>query len=252
MKKPKLSTKQKVLLILLPLLLTTGLPRSFAEDVIAPIIDAITTPSADLPAADTPTDTSTATANPTPTDTSTAAAKAAPVDTVTSSPTPTPSPTPAHAIADQHMVINTPQFMAVDPRAHSVYLPQISISSNGNLLICATTNLTSLDIGQSDTPKTDGKDTSSIIIAGSNTSKLQIASVGNQAANLFNGSKGVRAYSTSRAITGSYINLQFVALSEPSVNLSLCNTGNLSNNRTIYLRGLDLDLNMVKSEVRLK
>ena len=259
MKKPELSNRKKVLLLLLPLLLLTGLPRSFAEDVIAPIIDAITAPITDQPPADTPADPSaspSAQADPVPTDSPTPTADPAPTNTATASPTPTPTPsptpTPPHAITDQRMVINAPQSVAVDPRAHSVYLPQISVSNNGSLLICATTNLTSLDIGYGDTPKSDGKDLPTLIINGSNSSRLQIASIGNQAAYLLNGSRGVRAYSNGRGVAGSYINLQFVALSEPSVNPSLCSSGNLSNNRTIYLRSLDLDLNMVKGEVRLK
>jgi hypothetical protein len=257
MKKPELSNRKKVLLLLLPLLLLTGLPRSFAEDVIAPIIDAITAPITDQPPADTPVDPSaspSAQADPAPTDSPPPAANPAPTNTAATAPTPTPSPTPTppHAITDQRMVINAPQSVAVDPRAHSVYLPQIAISNNGNLLICATTNLTALDIGNGDTPKPTGNETSSLIINGSNSSRMQIASIGNQAAYLLNGSRGVRAYSNGRGVAGSYINLQFVALSEPSVNPSLCSSGNLSNNRTIYLRSLDLDLNMVKGEVRLK
>jgi hypothetical protein len=257
MKKPELSNRKKVLLLLLPLLLLTGLPRSFAEDVIAPIIDAITAPITDQPPADTPVDppaSPSAQADPAPTDSPPPAANPAPTNTAATAPTPTPSPTPTppHAITDQRMVINAPQSVAVDPRAHSVYLPQIAISNNGNLLICATTNLTALDIGNVDTPKPTGNETSSLIINGSNSSRMQIASIGNQAAYLLNGSRGVRAYSNGRGVAGSYINLQFVALSEPSVNPSLCSSGNLSNNRTIYLRSLDLDLNMVKGEVRLK
>jgi hypothetical protein len=257
MKKPELSNRKKVLLLLLPLLLLTGLPRSFAEDLIAPIIDAITAPITDQPPADTPVDPSaspSAQADPAPTDSPPAAANPAPTNTAATAPTPTPSPTPTppHAITDQRMVINAPQSVAVDPRAHSVYLPQIAISNNGNLLICATTNLTALDISNGDTPQPTGKEAASLIINGSNSSRMQIASIGNQAAYLLNGSRGVRAYSNGRGVAGSYINLQFVALSEPSVNPSLCSSGNLSNNRTIYLRSLDLDLNMVKGEVRLK
>jgi len=259
MRKPELSNRKKVLLLLLPLLLLTGLPRSFAEDVIAPIIDAITAPITDQPPADTPVDPSaspSAQADPALTDSPPPVANPAPTNTAATSPTPTPTPsptpTPPHALTDQRMVINAPQSVAVDPRAHSVYLPQIAISNNGNLLICATTNLTALDIGNGDTPKPTGKEASSLIINGSNSSRMQIASIGNQAAYLLNGSRGVRAYSNGRGVAGSYINLQFVALSEPSVNPSLCSSGNLSNNRTIYLRSLDLDLNMVKGEVRLK
>jgi hypothetical protein len=259
MKKPELISRKKVLILLLPLLLLTGLPRSFAEDVIAPIIDAITAPITDQPPVDTPVEPAAspaAQAAPTPTDSATPIADPVPTETAASSasptPTPSPSPTPPHAVADQRMVINAPQVMAVDPRAHSFYLPQISAMSNGNLLICATTNLTGLDIGQSDIAKSDGSNSNSPIITGTNSSRVLISGIGNQAGYIFNGSRGARAFSTTRAVAGSYIHLQFVALSEPSVNLSLCSGANPSNNRTIYLRGLDLDLNMVKGDVRLK
>jgi hypothetical protein len=251
MKKLELSTGKKALLTLLSIFLISGLPKSFAEDLISPIIDAITSPTSDQAPADIPVDPSAS-----PTTQSTAAptnsAGTTNIPALTDSATATPTPIPAHAIADQHMVINTPQYLAVDPRAHSVYLPQLAITNNGDLLICATTNLTLIDIGQSDTPKADGKNTPSQVIAGSNSSNLQISGIRNQASNLFNGSSGARAYSSNRALAGSYINLKFVALSEPSDNPALCNSGSVSNNRTIYLRALDLDLNMIKGDVRLK
>ena len=251
MRKLELGTGKKVLLTFLAMALIAGLPKSFAEDLISPIIDAINSPGTEPAAADVPTNSSTspsAQSGASPTDSATPSTNPGLTDTATSS----PSPMPAHAIADQHMVINTPQYFAVDPRAHSVYLPQLSISNSGNLLICATTNLSSIDIGQSDTPISDGKNPPSQIISGSNSSNLQIAGIGNQASILFNGSMGARAYSSNRAVAGSYINLKFVALSEPSENPALCNSGSVSNNRTINLRALDLDLNMIKGDVRLK
>ena len=168
----------------------------------------------------------------------------------TASPSPTPTPKPPHAIENQNMRIIAPSEVNVDPRARSVFLPRIYIASPGNLLICASSNLGAFD---ANTPNiSSGEVKSSLEISGANTPYLRISGVGSQAGAIINSGNGLRVFSNSRALAGTYIHLRFVALSEVSANPKLCGDGSASNTRTIYLRGLGIDLNITKSGITLK
>jgi hypothetical protein len=149
------------------------------------------------------------------------------------------------------MNIKVPNSVSVDPRAHTVFLPQMYVASTGNLLICATSTLGILDAHVMDIAGTKGTP-SALEISGSYSPYLRISGLGSHAAYLINSGPGMRVFSNSRALAGSYVQLRFVALSEVSSDPKLCNDGSPSNTRTIHLRGLDLDLNMVKGDVTLK
>jgi hypothetical protein len=148
------------------------------------------------------------------------------------------------------MRIIAPSEVNVDPRARSVFLPRIYTASPGNLLICASSNLGAFD---ANTPNiSSGEVKSSLEISGANTPYLRISGVGSQAGAIINSGNGLRVFSNSRALAGTYIHLRFVALSEVSANPKLCGDGSASNTRTIYLRGLGIDLNITKGGITLK
>jgi hypothetical protein len=151
------------------------------------------------------------------------------------------------------MRIIAPSEVNVDPRARSVFLPNIYVASSGNLLICASSNLASFDAKVLDYSGFSALDKkSSLEISGANTPYLRISGLGSQAASLINSGNGLRVFSPNRALAGSYIQLRFVALSEVSNNPKLCGDGSASNTRTIYLRGLGIDLNITKGGITLK
>lgn len=252
-------TLKKVLIAFTALAFISVLPSSFASDVIEAVIEIVDPPAeqsapaevpADLPAetpAETPVPTPgpSATEAPVPEETKSAEPSASP------SPTPSPTPTPPHALANQHMTIIAPQSVNVDPRARSLFLPRIHVASSGNLLVCANSNLASFDANVGNVAA-QAKGPSSLEITGAYTPSLRISALGSQAAWMINSGNGLRVFSNYRALAGSYVQLSFVALSEVSANPKLCNDGSPSNTRTIYLRGLGLDLNMVKGDVTLK
>lgn len=165
-------------------------------------------------------------------------------------PTPSPSPTPPHALLNQNMRIITPTQVMVDPRARTVFLPKIVYAGQGDLLVCASSSLGSFNTNFANTVPSEEK--SSLEIEGANTQFLRISSVGGQAVEILNSGNGLKVSSPSRALAGSYLYLRFVALSEVSANPKLCNDGSASNTRTIYLRGLGIDLNITKSGITLK
>jgi len=261
MKMRGLLTLRKALIGFSALAFISVLPSSFASDVIEAVIEIVAPPATDAPAdvvvanpasnapAETPAPTPAPTATETPAPVPSASASAAPSATPTPSPTPTPKP--PHALANQAMTIIAPQSVNVDPRARSLFLPQIYVASSGNLLICASSNLAAFDANVGNVAAAV-KGPSSLEITGAYTPSLRISGLGSQAAWMINSGNGLRVFSNYRALAGSYVQLSFVALSEVSANPKLCNDGSPSNTRTIYLRGLGLDLNMVKSGVTLK
>ena len=262
-------TLRKALIAFSALAFISVLPSSFASDVIEAVIEIVAPPASDAPAdvvvadpaSNAPAETPAATPaeTPAPTPAPTATDTPAPVPSATASadpsasptPTPTPTPKPPHAIANQHMTIIAPQSVSVDPRARSLFLPQIYVASSGNLLICTSSNLAAFDANVGNVAAAV-KGPSSLEITGAYTPSLRISGLGSQAAWMINSGNGLRVFSNYRALAGSYVQLSFVALSEVSANPKFCNDGSPSNTRTIYLRGLGLDLNMVKSGVTLK
>jgi hypothetical protein len=266
MKNSRSGAWKKTMLIVALLAIISIIPSSFADELIQTITEEIT----DLaPAADAPAEESSIVEqppaeeepSPAPSDLDKTEPVPAPSPSATdepsqkASPTPTPSPskTPPHALANQNMQIIAPSEVNVDPRARSVFLPNIQIANGGNLLICTSSNLGSFDakvIDYSGFSVTDKK--SSLEILGANTPNLRISGLGSQAASIINSGNGLRVFSSGRALAGSYIQLRFVALSEVSNNPKLCADGSASNTRTIYLRGLGIDLNNIKGGIKLK
>jgi len=268
MKKEKPAFLKKTVLILAAFAVIAMIPSSFADELIQTITETITetiaqtisdpspdqspdpTLAADGPAVDEPAP------EPAPSPASSESAKedADPTPSPTSSdqpsPSPSPTPKPPHALENQVMRIITPSEVNVDPRARSVYLPRIYVASGGNLLVCASSTLGAFDANTPNVSTGDVK--SSLEISGANTPYLRISGVGSQAAGIINSGNGLRVFSNSRALAGSYIHLRFVSLSEVSANPKLCGDGSASNTRTIYLRGLGIDLNIIKGGVTLK
>jgi hypothetical protein len=263
MKKTGPTFVKKGFIALVALAIFTMIPSSFAEELIKTITgdDSGSTQveqiSKDDDSAEVPPDqepepspepSEESTAEPEPSPSSTKNDEPVPTTSPTTSPTPTP--TPAKAIANQSMKIFAPDQVSIDPRARSVFIPRIHVANSGDLLICASSTLGSFD---SNIPNiSSGDEESSLEISGAYTPYLRISGVGSQAAGIINSGNGLRVFSPSKGLAGSYIQLRFVALSKVSSNPKLCSDGSPSNTRTIYLRGLGLDLNITKSGIKLK
>jgi hypothetical protein len=154
-----------------------------------------------------------------------------------------PTPVPPHAISDQSMHIAVPNSVSTDPRAHSVFLPRLYVSGVDTLLVCGYTNATAVSFTQA---------FPGVEIAGSGSPHFRISGPAHLVMAAFNSDMGARVTASSRAVPGSVVSFSFVALSKPSISQALCNDGSASNNRTISIRALNMDLNMVKDPVRLK
>jgi hypothetical protein len=248
-------TLKKVLITFAALAFVSVLPTSFASDVIEAVIEIVDPAAEKIITEDLPVDVVAETAVPEadPTATKTPAPEVSTSAEPSASPSPTPSetPKPPHALENQNMTIIAPRTVNVDPRARSLFLPRIHVASAGNLLVCAHSNLASFDANTGNIAAAE-KGPSSLEITGAYTPTLRISALGTQSAWILSSGNGLRVFSTNRALAGSYVQLSFVALSEVSADPKLCNDGSPGNTRTIYLRGLGLDLNMVKGDVTLK
>ena len=227
------------------------IPRSFAEELLAPIVGIVQGPSdapSDAPApipdpsvAPAPTDLASPAASPTDAPSPSESADSA-SPSVSPSASPSPSPTP-EAQADQSMRVMIPSVVSVDPRAHSVFLPMLMAGGMRTLLVCGYSNLPALVLGSPD---------NGAVQVGSGSSIFRITGEPGTVMAAINGSMGMRALSGQTGLAGSQITLRFISLTMPSIKMDLCNSGSPSNTRTISIRALGMDLNMVKDGVTLK
>ena len=252
---------KKGFIALVALAIISMIPSSFAEELIKTItgdspetVQVEQVPSADEPVAKEPDPETTPSPEPSDLGKSEPEPSPSPSETTeaspTPSPTPTPTPTPPFAIANQSMMIIAPSEVKIDPRARSVFIPKMHVANGGNLLICASSTLGSFDANIPNI--SSGEKESSLEISGAYTPYLRISGIGSQAAGIINSGNGLRVFSPSNGLAGSYIQLRFVALSKVSNNPKLCSDGSPSNTRTIYLRALGLDLNITKGGITLK
>jgi hypothetical protein len=254
---------RKALIGFVALLLIAQFARTMAAELIpgdpVPVESVAPTPDPTVAPADIPTDSPTPvptdspvpTQSPTPAPTETAPAPApVPSDSTSPSASPSASPSklPPHAIANQTMTIRTPNVVTVDPRARSVYLPQIAAYGVENLLVCISSSQVSFDVsGQNQTDPKKGT-----LISGDQSTFLRASGLGSSPIALINGQNGMRAISLSGGIANKFLNLSFVALSEPSLNPALCGDGSPSNNRTMSIQSMGLNVDMLKGNVTLK
>lgn len=179
--------------------------------------------------------------------------------TVEPSEKPTPKPIPVHALANQSMYLIAPKQVSVDPRATTTTLPAITVGSSETLLLCAFSDKAIFHVPYIpyipvaiDPKKPELGSRNSFLIQGQGSSHLRISGPSYAVMSAFNGGNGMRITSSSRAISGGQILLRFVNMSEPSLDGSFCGQGSVSNNRSISIRALGIDLQMLKADVNLK
>jgi hypothetical protein len=123
----------------------------------------------------------------------------------------------------------------------------MSATGSEYLLVCAFGNGVTLDAYSSD--QLDPK--SGTLLSGDRSSFIRTSGSTASALSALNSAGRLRGISSQGSIVGKSITLEFVAVSEPTINPALCNVGNLSNTRTIEIAALGLDMDMKQADVRL-
>jgi hypothetical protein len=271
----RISRQQRLVLGASMIALTIALPAAFGLDLITntqdqeQVVEATPTPEAPMPTPEevvptvepTPEASPVVTSEASPTPSAKPTVEATPEPTVEPSekPTPEPKPVPVHALANQSIYLIAPKQVSVDPRATTTTLPAITVGSSETLLLCAFSDKAIFHVPYIpyipvaiDPKKPELGSRNGFLIQGQGSSHLRISGPSYAVMSAFNGGNGMRITSSSRAISGGQILLRFINMSEPTLDGSFCGEGNVGNNRSISIRALGIDLQMVKSDVNLK
>lgn len=144
--------------------------------------------------------------------------------------------------------IKVPATLTIDPRATTKYLPAINFSGSEYVLACITGNNVNLDIAG----KKSVSDTASSghIIVGDMTSALFASGKTVDVLNLINSENGLFAYASSGGLSDRSISIELVAMTNPAVKRSYCDSA--KNTATLTFRSMGLELGTVKSGITLK
>lgn len=145
-------------------------------------------------------------------------------------------------------VIKTPSSLTIDPRATTKFIPTFSISGSEYVLVCINGDRVNLDISNKKV-NSDGTENGHIIV-GDMTSTLLISGKTSEVSSLLNSLNGLLVYSTSGGVAERSISIELVAMSNPGVKRSFCESAKSIS--TINFRSMGLDMGTVKSGITLK
>ena len=144
--------------------------------------------------------------------------------------------------------IKVPATLTIDPRATTKYLPAINFSGSEFVLACITGNNVNLDIAG----KKSVSDTASSghIIVGDMTSALFVSGKTSDVLNLINSENGLFAYASSGGLSDRSVSIELVAMTNPAVKRTFCDSAKSA--ATLTFRSMGLELGTVKSGITLK
>lgn len=194
----------------------------------------------------------TPTPSPTPSAPSLPGASPSPSDTTTAlaQPSPSPSPTPVAPLKNQGMRISVPSVLPVDPRATSRNLPGVIIIGPRYLLACLQGSNLYFDIYLKGSAQAIFNNQQ--LVSGDLTSQLLISGTTDQVLAIINSYGGLKATSTRGAIGNLNSRLSFVAMNEPTLEVSFCDQGSNENLRFIQFRPLGIEKKIIKNSLTLK
>jgi hypothetical protein len=144
--------------------------------------------------------------------------------------------------------INVPAILTVDPRATAKFVPQINFFGSEYVLACVTGSGVNLDI--SGKKATSDSAENGHIIVGDMTSALFISGKTADILSLINSQQGLFAYTASGGIAGRSISIELVAMSNPGVKRTFCESAKSA--ATLTFRSMGLDMGTVKNGITLK
>jgi hypothetical protein len=196
---------------------------------------------------------------PTPSESATSSAEpsSSPSLTPTSSPSPTgsvsPSPTPTpRALTSQSLTIRIPVSLRADPRARTLKFPKLDISGAPRILFCANSPGLILDTYQKGAAQESFNEEG--LISGDMTDSLILSGPTEQVLAIINSYGGLSissAISSAGSVAGNSALFRVIAISDPTVEPRLCNSGASENIRTTQIVPLDISLDLKKGTVTL-
>jgi len=156
---------------------------------------------------------------------------------------------PPEVTATQGITMRIPQSVRVDPRARSVFLPQIYAESFNTLLVCLSSNSLLLDIGSQGVE--DSIDSEDLKVTGDRSNNLVISGDPQTVTSVLNGVSGIRAFRDSGGVANQSLVITLVDLSRPSLDTDFCQRSTGGNSRTITLLPLALEQRITDGRIRL-
>ena len=193
----------------------------------------------------TPSESATSSAEPTPSPSVTPTSSPSPSGSLSPSPSPTPTP---RALTSQSLTIRIPVSLRADPRARTLKFPKLDISGAPRILFCANSPGLILDIYQKGTAQESFNGEG--LISGDMTDSLIMSGPTEQVLAVIN-SYGGLSISAPSAVAGNSALFRVVAISDPTVEPRLCNSGASENIRTTQIVPLELSLDLKKGTVTL-
>jgi len=144
--------------------------------------------------------------------------------------------------------IKVPATLTIDPRANTKYLPVIDFSGSDFVLACITGNNVNLDIAGKKTVSDVAS--SGHIIVGDMTSALFISGKTSDVLNLINSENGLFAYTTSGGLTDRSVSIELVAMTNPGVKRTFCDSAKSA--AALTFRSMGLGMDTIKSGITLK
>lgn len=145
-------------------------------------------------------------------------------------------------------VIKTPGSLTVDPRATTKFIPTFSISGSEFVLVCINGDRVNLDVSNKKV-NSDATENGHIIV-GDMTPTLLLSGKTSEISSLLNSINGLLVYSTSGGVAERSISIELVAMTNPGVKRSFCDSAKSVS--TINFRSMGLDMGTVKSGITLK
>lgn len=156
---------------------------------------------------------------------------------------------PPEVTTTQGITMRIPQSVRVDPRARSVFLPQIYAESLNTLLVCLSSNSLLLDIGSQGVQ--DSIDSEDLKVTGDRSNNLVISGDPQTVTSVLNGVSGIRAFRDSGGVANQSLVITLVDLSRPSLDTDFCQRSTGGNSRTITLLPLALEQRITDGRIRL-
>ena len=166
-----------------------------------------------------------------------------------SSPTPTPSPSVLPPNLQKYS-LGIPSTVLVDPRAQTVYFPEIELSGTASTLVCISSDYGQIDINQRNT--VDDSPTGVLKISGDSTNYVLVSGPASIIASAINGNGGLALYSYSRPISKIVITFRVVAVSESVLNPTFCPSASSENIKISQIKALGINLDTKKGSIPLR